>query len=65
MGAVAQVAGYASVAPPPDAVVFANGLLFAAALLLVVGALWFGVDWGSPSVTAALAFVYCMVATGA
>ncbi len=36
-----------------------------AGLLLVIGALWFGVAWGSPTATTALVVVYCLVATGA
>jgi ABC-2 type transport system permease protein len=36
-----------------------------AGLLLAIGALWFGVAWGSPPATTALVVVYCLVATGA
>jgi ABC-2 type transport system permease protein len=39
--------------------------LLQAGLLLLIGALWFGVSWGSPPATAALVGVYCLVATGA
>jgi ABC-2 type transport system permease protein len=39
--------------------------LLQAGLLLLVGALWFGISWGSLPATLALTVVYCLVATGA
>jgi ABC-2 type transport system permease protein len=39
--------------------------LLQAGLLLLVGALWFGISWGNLPATLALTVVYCLVATGA
>lgn len=47
--------------------VVASRLVFAlvqAGLLLVIGAVVFGVDWGSPPAVIALVGVFCLVATG-